>query len=305
LRICKSRRTSLIKDALCLYKGTPFAGHPPINDIKHKPIEERRAMRAFLIDLDGVLYVGNSPVPGAKECLKFLEDRGYSYRFVSNSTRRCKAAVAKRLKGLGYDISEEHIFTPPLAAIRHMKSPGRNRCYLLTTGDVHRDFQEAGASIVQEAGASADEKADYVIVGDAGENFTFQNLNQAMRILLEGAELLALEKDRYWREPEGLVLSAGPFVAALEYATAKEAQLMGKPSAEFFRLALEDMDASPRETAMIGDDIRTDIAGAQKMGMSGILVRTGKYREDTAKSSEVRPELVLDSIARLPEHLKA
>jgi HAD superfamily hydrolase (TIGR01458 family) len=255
-------------------------------------------MRAFLIDLDGVLYVGNSPIPGAKECLKFLEDHGYKYRFVSNSTRRCRSSVAKRLKGLGYDISEERIFTPPLAAIQHMKSSGRNRCYLLTTGDVYRDFVEAGAII-------ADEKADYVIVGDAGENFTFQNLNRAMRILLEEAELLALEKDRYWREPEGLVLSAGPFVAALEYAAGKEGRLMGKPSAEFFRLALEDMDASPRETAMIGDDIHTDVGGAQKIGMSGILVKTGKYREDTAKSSGVRPDLVLDSIARLPEHLKA
>jgi HAD superfamily hydrolase (TIGR01458 family) len=125
-----------------------------------------------------------------------------------------------------------------------------------------------------------------------------------MRILLEGAELLALEKDRYWREPDGLVLSAGPFVAALEYAAGIEAQLMGKPSAEFFRLALEDMDASPQETVMIGDDIHTDVGGAQEMGMSGILVRTGKYSEDTAKSSRVTPDMVLDSIARLPEQLK-
>jgi HAD superfamily hydrolase (TIGR01458 family) len=262
-------------------------------------------MRAFLIDLDGVLYVGNSPVPGAKECLRFLEDQGYRYRFVSNSTRRSRSSVAKRLRGLGYDIPEEHIFTPPLAAIRHMKSSGRNSCYLLTTGDVYMDFQEAGASFVQDRGESIDEKADYVIVGDAGENFTFQRLNQAMRILLEGAELLALEKDRYWREPDGLVLSAGPFVAALEYATGKEARLMGKPSAEFFRLALEDMDATPQETAMIGDDVYTDVDGAQRMGMFGILVKTGKYREDTAKRSRITPDLVLDSIARLPKHLKA
>jgi len=259
-------------------------------------------MRAFLIDLDGVLYVGKSPVPGARECLKFLEDHGYSYRFVSNSTRRCRASVAERLRGLGYDISEELIFTPPLAAIQHMKRRGRNRCFLLTTGDVHRDFLEAG-TIVQEAGASGDEEVDYVIVGDAGNSFTFQSLNRAMRFLLEGAELLALEKDRYWREPEGLVLSAGPFVAALEYAAEKEGHLMGKPSAEFFRMALEDMDASPHETAMIGDDIRTDVGGAQELGLYGILVKTGKYREDIARSSGVRPELVLDSIARLPEHL--
>ncbi len=253
-------------------------------------------MRAFLIDLDGVLYVGKSPITGAKECLKLMEDSGYSYRFVSNSTRRCRRSVANRLKGLGYDVPADYIFTPPLAAIEHMKKSGKERCFLLTMGDVHLDFEAAGITIAKK-------DVDFVVLGDAGPEFTFERLNKALRLILDGAEVLALEKDKYWMEPEGLVLSTGPFVAALEYATGRKAKLMGKPSPEFFRLALKDVGVEAKDAAMIGDDIVTDVGGAQRLGMKGILVKTGKYREDLAKSSGVIPDLTLESIAGLAEHL--
>jgi len=253
-------------------------------------------MQAFLFDLDGVLYVGQSPVQGARECLELLNRQGYEYRFVSNSTRRCRSSVAKRLESMGFDIPPDRIFTPPQAAIEHMRSTGKERCLLLTTGDVQRDFDDAGMTI-------AETDVDFVVVGDAGDQFTFQRLNQALRQILEGAEILALERDRYWMGSDGLVLSTGPFVAALEYATGKEAVLMGKPSPQFFQMALADLGRRPEESAMIGDDILTDVAGAQKLGMKGILVKTGKYRQDLAARSGVSPDLVLDSIASLPQHL--
>jgi len=104
-------------------------------------------------------------------------------------------------------------------------------------------------------------------------------------------------------EPHGLVLSTGPFVAALEYATGKKAELMGKPSRQFFQLALSDLGIRPEDAAMIGDDILTDVLGAQEMGMQGILVKTGKYQEEIAKSTGVKPDMVLESLADLAEHL--
>ncbi|MDD4650784.1 MAG: TIGR01458 family HAD-type hydrolase [Methanothrix sp.] len=250
------------------------------------------AIRAFLIDLDGVLYKGNNPYPGVKECLQKMEELGYGYRFVSNSTRRARDSVAERLQGLGYDIAARQIYTPPLAAIEHIKKSGKERCFLLTTGDVHRDFEQAGICV-------SDKDVDYVVMGDAGDGFTFDRLNQALRLILDGAQILALEMDRYWSEPQGLVLSTGPFVAALEYATGKKALLMGKPSSDFFQLALRDLRVLPEEAAMIGDDILTDVHGAQEMGMQGILVKTGKYREDIANSSGVKPDMVLQSMADL------
>lgn len=252
--------------------------------------------RAFLIDLDGVLYVGKKPVAGSRECLNQMDDLGYEYRFVSNSTRRCRRSVAERLKGFGFDISPDLIFTPPLAAVEYMKNSDKKRCFLLTTGDVHRDFEENGIT-------AAEDDVDYVVIGDAGDVFTYDRLNKALRLILDGAEILALEQDRYWMGSDGLVLSTGPFVAALEYATGKKSELMGKPSKDFFELALRDARVRPEEAAMIGDDILTDIGGAQALGMKGILVKTGKYREDLVGASGVAPDLVVDSIAELADYL--
>jgi len=257
----------------------------------------RSGIEAFLIDLDGVLYVGKSPIPGAKECLNFMQDRGYIYRFVSNSTRRCRDSVAGRLNGLGYDVPAEYIFTPPMAAIDHMKRLRKERCFLLTAGDVHLDFENAGITI-------AEKDVDFVVIGDAGNDFTFERLNLALRLILDGAEILALERDRYWMESDGIVLSAGPFVAALEYATGKKSELMGKPSWKFFKMAMDDMGKRAEQVAMIGDDVFTDVQGAQKMGIQGILVKTGKYRQDVMASSGVAPDLVLESLAQLVDHLK-
>lgn len=144
-------------------------------------------------------------------------------------------------------------------------------------------------------------KVDLVIIGDAGEKITYGSMNTAFRHLMEGAELVALEKDRYWMAPEGISLSAGPFVTALEFATGKTTILMGKPSPAFFDLALRDMELKPGDVAMIGDDIHTDIAGAQKSGISGILVKTGKYREDVVKNAEIKPVHIIDSIAHIRE----
>jgi len=198
---------------------------------------------------------------------------------------------------MGFEIPENAIFTPPLAAVAYMKNTGKNRYFLLTTGDVYRDFPSVPVPLPSSG-------IDYVIIGDAGERLTYETLNTAFRHLEAGAELLALERDRYWMAPDGLSLSAGPFVAALEYASGKTATVMGKPAPAFFSLALQDIHLAPSETIMVGDDIATDIRGAQQVGMQGILVRTGKFREDSVKDSPVMPERIINSIADLPEVLR-
>lgn len=251
---------------------------------------------AFLIDIDGVLYVGDAPVAGARETLAFLEEQGTPFRFVSNTTRRSRRSIAKRLAGLGYRIPADLIVTSPVAAVARMREKGQCRCFLLTTGDIREDFEQEGIVV-------AEEDVDVVIVGDAGENFTYDRMNTAFRLLENGAELVALEKDRYWMGGDGLMLSAGPFVAGLEYAAGVRAEVMGKPSQAFFALALREMGVSPDGAAMIGDDILTDVGGAQAAGLAGILVKTGKYREEVVGRSGVEPDLVIESLATLPEHL--
>ena len=246
-------------------------------------------IEGFLIDLDGVLYTGDLPVPGAEKAIRFLNENGYSYRFISNTTRKCRQTIAERLFRMGFNIPEKYIFTPPIAAVAYMKRKGYSTFRLLTTGDVFRDFPTAGDPAVPG-------ETDCVILGDAGDEMTYANLNRAFRDIMEGAVLVALENDRYWMAPDGLSLSAGPFVTALEFATGKKAVLMGKPSREFFDLALRDMGIVPENTVMIGDDIQTDIRGAQAAGMRGVLVRTGKYREEIPRKSGIRPDMVIDSL---------
>jgi HAD superfamily hydrolase (TIGR01458 family) len=145
---------------------------------------------------------------------------------------------------------------------------------------------------------------DAVIMGDLGEAFGFEILNRAFRMVMDGAELVALQKNRFWLTPDGLSLDAGPFVAAIEYATGRDAVVVGKPSASFFQLVLQDLGAEPDRAAMVGDDVETDVDGAMRSGLAGILVRTGKYREDFVRDSGVDPTATVDSIADVPALLR-
>ncbi|MHA1144183.1 MAG: TIGR01458 family HAD-type hydrolase [Candidatus Helarchaeota archaeon] len=253
-------------------------------------------LKAFLIDLDGTLYTGGNPIMGARETIKFLNEKGYQCRFVSNTTRKSRKSIVTKLEKLGFEISEDHIFTPMMAAINFISSRKVRKCYFLTTGDVHVDYEQAGLEHVED-------DAEFVVVGDAGDNFTYYNMNTAFQLILNGAKIIGLEKDKYWMSSGGLVLSAGPFVTALEFATGKQAEIMGKPTKSFFELALKDIGTNPEETGMIGDDIFTDIGGAQAQGLKGILVKTGKFREQVLIESGIEPDFIIDSIASLREIL--
>jgi HAD superfamily hydrolase (TIGR01458 family) len=144
--------------------------------------------------------------------------------------------------------------------------------------------------------------ADYVIVGDLGERWSFRTLNRAFRLLHNNpaATLIALGMTRYWQAPDGPRLDTAPFVAALEHATGRRAVVLGKPSREFFAAAVSRLGLTPADVLMIGDDIRTDIAGAQAAGLKTALVRTGKFRPPDLDEG-IQPDALLDSIAGLPK----
>lgn len=252
--------------------------------------------KAFLIDLDGVLYVDKNPIFGAKETLARLEEMGYRYRFISNTTSKSRRTLATFLAGLGFEIPEEKILTPAVVAAERLRSEMGRRCFFITRRDVLDDFEDAGVVV-------SDEKVDYVVVGDAEADFTYERLNRAFRLVMDGSKMIALEKDRHWMGAEGLKLAAGPFVSALEYASGVEAEVVGKPSPQFFEVALRDLGASAEEAAMIGDDVTSDVGGAKAAGMMGILVRTGKYRAEAVDRSGIVPDLILGSIAELLDHI--
>ena len=252
------------------------------------------SVRVVLIDLDGVLYVEDEPVPGAHEAVERLRDGGRVLRFVTNTTSRSRPATLEKLRRLGFVLEDEELMTPAALAVRHCLDAGRRRVSLLMNEAVKDDF-----SSLQED----DDEPEAVIVGDLGEDFAYPVLNRAFRHVMAGAELIALQRNRFWQRADGLSLDVGPFVAALEYATSREAYVVGKPAPAFFGEVLRDAGFSADGAAMVGDDIETDIGGALGAGLAGVLVRTGKYRAEAVAASGIEPTATVDSIADVPELL--
>jgi HAD superfamily hydrolase (TIGR01458 family) len=248
-------------------------------------------IRALLIDLEGTVYEAGRVVAGAPEAIEELRRRGIRCLFCTNTTSRPRRRLVAELAAMGISARPEEVFTAPLAGRQYLIDRGWTRCDLMVRAQVLEDF----AGIEQENDAPR-----AVVMGDIGEEFTFERLNQAFHLLLDGAEFVTLARNRYYRSAQGLVLDQGPFVAALEHASGKCATLVGKPSAEFFRAALETLGVAPGEAAVVGDDIQADVGGGMAFGMRGILVRTGKFRPEELERSSSRPDAVVDSVADLP-----
>jgi len=255
--------------------------------------------RAYLLDLDGTLYAGDRAIPGAPEALARLRNRGISYRLVTNTTSRSRAMLVQRLQDYGFQVSPEEVFTATLAGTDVVKDAGY-RCVAPfvpepALADMD-DLELCGGT----SGQPPSRNPDAVLVGDLGERWTYALLQEAFDYLMSGAALIALSRDRYWLHDGRLALDAGPFVAGLEFAAGKSAVVAGKPSPAFYAAALRSLGLdTPSNTAMVGDDLWSDVQGAQRAGLQGWLVRTGKYREDVLRESGIRPDRVLDSIAAL------
>jgi phospholysine phosphohistidine inorganic pyrophosphate phosphatase len=244
----------------------------------------------ILLDIDGVLYVGDEPIAGAHQALGELRELGAGMRLVTNTTSRSRRQVCEHLGELGFDIPVEEVLTPAAMALSYCDERGYDSVELIVSDGLRED-------LAQFDGTAANEHVDAVILGDVGKRFDSELLNHAFRLIMDGAELVALQHNRYWRRADGLALDVGAYAAALEYATRHEAIVVGKPAAAFFQAAVVDMGLE--NAVMIGDDVEADVGGAMAAGLPGILVRTGKYRQD-ALPPEVTPTAVADSIADVP-----
>ena len=246
--------------------------------------------RAFLIDLDGTLYFKNEPYPGAVQTLRHLREKGYQIRFLTNITAKTPKMLHEEMQNLGFDVNENEIFNASYACLLYLRSQPRARCHFMVDDFVKAFFEEIPTD---------NESPDFVVLGDHGDRFDFRSLNHAFRLLMNGAELLALQKSPYWVSPEGILLDCGAFVTLLEYASNKTAKIIGKPSELFFNIALDSLQLSPSDVIMVGDDITTDILGAEKVGMRSVLVRTGKFQPNQLECPAATPTWILDSDSEL------
>lgn len=246
--------------------------------------------KAFLIDLDGTLYFKNEPYPGAVQTVRYLREKRYQVRFLTNITAKTPKMLHDEMRALGFDVHESEILNASYACLLYLRSQPRARCHFLVDDFVKSYFNEIPTD---------NESPDFVVVGDYGDRFDFRSLNQAFRLLMDGAELIALQKSPYWVSPEEIRLDCGAFTALLEYASNKTAKVMGKPSKLFFKIALDSLQLPPSEVIMVGDDITTDILGAERMEMRSVLVRTGKFKPNQLESPTANPTWVLDSVSDL------
>ena len=255
-------------------------------------------MTAILLDIDGVLHVSGEAIPGAPEAVKALRENGHPLRLVTNNTTRARWKLAAELRSLGIDVAEDEISTTPIAAGKLLEGL---RVLALTMDSVKEDLARHVALV--------DEGAEVVLVGGAdeseetGEVFRYDRLNRAFAELSDGARLVCLHRNRWWQTAEGPLLDAGAFVAGLEYAAGVEAEVVGKPTAAYFEAALAELGARADDAVMVGDDIEADVGAAKRLGMRGVLVRTGKFRRDTLAAADPAPDAIIDSIADLPSYL--
>jgi HAD-superfamily subfamily IIA hydrolase, TIGR01458 len=249
-------------------------------------------VEGLLLDLSGVIYVQDEAVPGAAEALERFRAEGIPIRLVTNTTMRPRRSILERLERLGIDADPSELLTPATLAASLCVEAGYESVSLVVLDELREDLEG-----LEEQGDSV----DAVIVGDLGEGWDYEVLNRVFRHLMDGAALIALQKNRYWETAEGLSLDAGPFIAALEYASGRDAEVVGKPSPAFFELALGELGVTAERAAMVGDDVEADVGGAMDAALAGILVRTGKYRADLVRESGIEPTATVDSIADVPE----
>lgn len=249
-------------------------------------------IRGVLIDLGGVVYVGEVPLPGAIDALHSLHAAGLPIRFITNTTRIPKRVLIERLSAMGIAVEADELLTPAEIARSYLVQHRLSPCLL-----VHQGLEEDFAGV-----PAGDREA--VVIGDVGAALTYDRLNSAYRKLANGAALVALANNRNFLDDDGLPsLDAGPFVAALEYASRQKAIVLGKPSPAFFAVAVKSLRCSPDAAVMIGDDAEADIGGAMDAGLLGILVRTGKYRAGAEDHLRSPPTYVADDLSGAIEHI--
>ncbi|MCX4187056.1 TIGR01458 family HAD-type hydrolase [Methylophaga sp. OBS4] len=246
-------------------------------------------LKAILFDISGVLHVDKQPLPGAVDTVSKLQQSGVPMRFVTNTSRSTSTDILHSLQDMGFTLNQRDIFTAPVA-VKHICLQQQLRPYCLIHPDLEPEFSELDQS-----------NPNAVVVADAAERFDYQHLNRAFSLLMEGAPLLGIGRNRYFKSAGQLQLDAGPFIQALEYAADIEACILGKPAAGFFHAAVSSLGCQPEQVLMIGDDVEADVLGALAAGLQACLVRTGKYLpKDDRKAG---PANVADSVVEaVAEH---
>ncbi|MDB9526032.1 TIGR01458 family HAD-type hydrolase [Oscillatoria sp. CS-180] len=249
-------------------------------------------VKGLLLDLNGVFYVANRTLPGAQEAIAALQRSGFPYRYVTNNTTQSTDSMSLSLQEMGLSVEPSQIMTAAYAAVLHLRQMDNPKIYPLITDDAKQDFAEFTWS---------DTDADVIVIGDIGDDWNYRLMNRAFRLVMKGAQMIALHRGKYWQWEAGIQLDIGAFVTGLEYATDQTAIIAGKPNPFFYKMALGDLGLAAADVAMIGDDIEADVKGAQNIGLKGVLAKTGKYRPELIVKAEASPDEEITGIGAIAD----
>jgi HAD superfamily hydrolase (TIGR01458 family) len=249
-----------------------------------------KGIKTIVLDLDGTVFFKGKLIEGVADNLSRLRHEGYNLRFVTNTDSMDRLTITENLKAYGLELPVKELYNCSIAAVKFMERQDSKTCFVLASDKILPEFDHLPKD---------ETNPDYVVVGDFRDKVTYQNINHAFRCIHNGADIVAMQDSGYMYTSDGINLDTGAFVRMFEYASGKEAILVGKPSREFFEIALEGSGSQPEETLVVGDDLSSDILGARNLGSRSVLVKTGKFSEVWLNQSEVKPDYVIESAAEL------
>jgi HAD superfamily hydrolase (TIGR01458 family) len=251
-----------------------------------------------LVDIDGVLTVSWQPLPGAVDTLRWLDAEGLAVRLVTNTSSRTRAQIAATLRAAGMPVDPSHISTAVSSAARFLaeRYPGE-ACLVVNEGSLEADL--VGVTVTDDLRA-----AGVVLLGGAGPSVGYRCLDAAFKLALGGTPVFALHRNTRFQGSDGPALDMGAFVVGLEAAAGIDIPVVGKPAPAFFRAALAATGVAAHDALMVGDDIDSDVRGAQALGLTGVLVRTGKFRPADLDTPGPPPDRVIDGIGDLPDVIR-
>ncbi len=255
-----------------------------------------KSIKGILSDLDGTLYNKGAPVPGTIEAVEILRNKGIKLLFFTNTDSKTPKNVFRMLTNYGFKVKEDEIFTPLIALKEFLQDKNEAKLYMVTTQEVKEEFQEFHQ-------VSGSEIPDYVIIGDFRDNWDVNRLNIAFRYIKNHkAILLGTQGNKYFLDVNGEhVIDTGSFVNMIANASNVKPVIFGKPSKEFFLQALKRLNMSAENVIVVGDDIDTDILGAQKAKIMSFLVKTGKGQYFNQSREIIKPSKIIESFASLIE----
>lgn len=258
-------------------------------------MDKVKEIDTLLFDLDGTLYFKGTPIEGAIDAIDKLRNAGYKMSFVTNTDGRTVEAMHRRVVDMGFKVSYDEIFTPITAALTFLQQRPDKSCYCMLRDEVRESFKDV----------RLDDKApDYVLIGDFEDKASIDEFNKVFRFIMNGSQILATTKSMFYFTQEGINLHTGAFVKMYEEACGTKAMLLGKPSGEFLRLALDRLGSEAGRALVIGDDIDVDLAGAKNLGSRSVLVRTGHFTEEALRQAVNKPDYIIDTVAGLTNILQ-